>query len=603
VYRRGFPDNRGIAQPGSAAVLGTAGRWFESSCPDQKPWFWHLFPAALLLLASAIIVGTWFWLGAPAAFSAPPFNSAKLNCVSYAPFRNTQDPLTPGLVVGAQQIAEDFEQLARTSDCVRTYSTGNGMDQVPALAEKAGLKVLLGIWIGTQPLQNARQVETAIALANKYPDVVSAIVVGNEVMLRHEMTVSDLAKIVRSVKARVSVPVTYADVWDVWLGLPALSDAVDFVTIHVLPYWDDIPIPAGLAAAHVDAIRQQVAAAFPGKDIFVGETGWPSEGRMRQGALPSRANQARVISDILRIAKRQNFRVNLIEAYDQPWKRQWEGTVGGHWGLFDSDSRVLKYPAGVAIRNHPFWKIEMGGGLAFCLLIFAVASYAARQASRQSSWTSWLAVALIASVAGTLLGMTVESLLLQSLGTDRWIRCAVLLAVAIGAPLFCANALMSGGTLPTSSQIMGPQGRVRLARSSLAFGVVLTLTTLVACETALGLVFDPRYRDFPFAALTMAVLPCLTLGFLNRPQIAGPRPLAEAVFAGLLGISATYIALHEGFENWQSLWTCAAYLSLAMTLRLARPCISQETISSPVTTGTMINSSPETMLAGTAETI
>jgi hypothetical protein len=189
-------------------------------------------------------------------------------------------------------------------------------------------------------------------------------------------------------------------------------------------------------------------------------------------------------------------------------------------------------------------------------------------------------------MAGTLLGMTVESLLLQSLGTDRWIRCAVLLAVAIGAPLFCANALMSGGTLPTSSRIFGPQGSVRLARSSLAFGVVLTLTTLVACETALGLVFDPRYRDFPFAALTMAVLPCLTLGFLNRPQIAGPRPLAEAVFAGLLGISATYIVFHEGYENWQSLWTCAAYLSLAMTLWLARPCIAQETISSPIMTGT-----------------
>jgi hypothetical protein len=29
-------DIRGIAQPGSAAVLGTAGRWFESSCPDHK---------------------------------------------------------------------------------------------------------------------------------------------------------------------------------------------------------------------------------------------------------------------------------------------------------------------------------------------------------------------------------------------------------------------------------------------------------------------------------------------------------------------------------------------------------------------------------------
>ena len=36
MYRHRLPtNNRGIAQPGSAAVLGTAGRWFESSCPDH----------------------------------------------------------------------------------------------------------------------------------------------------------------------------------------------------------------------------------------------------------------------------------------------------------------------------------------------------------------------------------------------------------------------------------------------------------------------------------------------------------------------------------------------------------------------------------------
>ena len=46
-------------------------------------------------------------------------------------------------------------------------------------------------------------------------------------------------------------------------------------------------------------IRKQVAAAFPGKEILIGETGWPSHGRMRDGALPSRINQARFISEIL----------------------------------------------------------------------------------------------------------------------------------------------------------------------------------------------------------------------------------------------------------------------------------------------------------------
>ena len=79
----------------------------------------------------------------------------------------------------------------------------------------------------------------------------------------------------------------------------------------------------------------QVAAAFPGKEILIGETGWPSHGRMREGALPSRINQARFVSEILDRAGRDNFRVNLFEAYDEPWKRRWEGTVGGYWGLLD----------------------------------------------------------------------------------------------------------------------------------------------------------------------------------------------------------------------------------------------------------------------------
>ena len=84
------------------------------------------FPLALLFSSLAIIAGTWFWLGTPAAF-VPHLGSEKLDCVSYAPFRDAQDPQTPGLIIGEQQIIEDFEQLAKITDCVRTYSTGNGL--------------------------------------------------------------------------------------------------------------------------------------------------------------------------------------------------------------------------------------------------------------------------------------------------------------------------------------------------------------------------------------------------------------------------------------------------------------------------------------------
>ena len=255
-------------------------------------------------------------------------------------------PLTPGLIISPEQIAEDLAEIAKISECVRTYSVDNGLDKVPELAAKVGLKVLLGVWIGRNRLKNALLIETAISLARDYPGVITAIVVGNELLLRREMTPSDLREIIRSVKTRVNIPVTYADVWEFWLRYREVAEDVDFVTVHMLPYWEDFPPRAEDAAVHVDAIRKRLAVAFPGKEILIGETGWPSKGRMRDGALPSRINQARFLSEILDRAKQENFRVILFEAYDGPWKRQWEGTVGGYWGLFDGMHRKLKYPPG-----------------------------------------------------------------------------------------------------------------------------------------------------------------------------------------------------------------------------------------------------------------
>src|SRR6201992_1724022 len=318
-------------------------------------------PLALLLISLGAIAAAWWWMATPINLSRAPIDpSAKLLCVSYAPFRGAQTPLVPTTRISSEQIAQDLAQLAKISDCVRTYSIENGLDQVPGLAAKAGVKVIKGIWLGSNRLKNAAQISTVVGLTKAYPDVITAVVVGNEVLLRGEMTASDLAATIRSVKSQVTVPITYADVWEYWLRNREIYDAVDFVTIHILPYWEDFPIRAKYAAAHVDQIRRRMEVAFPGKEILIGETGWPSAGRMRDAALPSRTNQARVVSEILDLAKRQNFRVNLIEAYDQPWKRQLEGTVGGYWGLFDSARRAVKYPPGEAISNFPLWKWQMG---------------------------------------------------------------------------------------------------------------------------------------------------------------------------------------------------------------------------------------------------
>jgi exo-beta-1,3-glucanase (GH17 family) len=527
-------------------------------------------PLALLVLSLGMIAALWWWAATPIMLSRAPIDpNAKLQCVSYAPFRDLQSPLAPATHIAPEQIAQDLAQLAAITDCVRTYSIENGLDQVPAQAAKVGLKVIQGIWLSSNRLKNFSQISTAVSLTKQFPGVISALVVGNEVLLRGEMTTADLAANIRSVKAQVTVPVTYADVWEFWLRNREVYEAVDFVTIHILPYWEDMPVRAKFAASHVDDIRKRMAVAFPGKEILIGETGWPSAGRMREGALPSRTNQARVVSEILDLAKREGFRVNLIEAYDQPWKRQLEGTVGGYWGLFDAVKRAVKYPPGVPISNYPLWKWDMGCGMALSFVVFLTGWLTLRRRPWQPRFMSWVAVGTSATTAGMLLGIAADKMVYESYGIGGWLQWGALLAAGILSPILCAYAAMSGRPLPTFLELLGPRdGRTRSALTVL-LGLVLIVTTLISAETALGFAFDPRYKDFPFASLTMAVVPFAALMLVNRPK-EGVRPIAESAFAGVLVAAALFMGFNEGAQNWQSMWTCAVYLGLALTLWRAR---------------------------------
>src|SRR6202043_1703343 len=119
-----------------------------------------------------------WWLATPVTLAHAPIDpAAKLDCVSYAPFRGNQTPLNAQLIVSPEQIQEDLIELAKISQCVRTYSVDNGLDKVPELASRVGLKVLLGVWIGDNRRKNALLVETAVSLARNYPGAIKAIIV------------------------------------------------------------------------------------------------------------------------------------------------------------------------------------------------------------------------------------------------------------------------------------------------------------------------------------------------------------------------------------------------------------------------------------------
>src|SRR5215475_11436407 len=415
---------------------------------------------ALFFLTAAAVAVAWWWLGRPLGAPAAAADPGRIQCISYAPFRGSQSPLIAATHAEAGQIEEDLAKLAHLTGCVRTYATDNGLDQVPAIAQRLGLKVLQGLWLGRDRQKNRIQIDTTIALAKRYPNAINGIVVGNEVLLRGELGVEDIAAVLREVKTATGMPVTYADVWEFWLRNRELAAAVDFITIHVLPYWEDFPIAADMAAAHVDGIRSRVAATFPGKEILIGEVGWPSAGRMREGALPSRANQAHVLEEVMARARAKNYRVNLIEAFDQPWKRYLEGTVGGYWGLFGSDLREPKFAWGEPVSDHPWWIWQLAVGLTLAAVVFAAAIQGdSGRSIAKAPRRVTAGIVDIGLVAGIAAPWALENVVIESFGPGGWIRGAAFAAVALAAPVVAAMTLAANEDVPAFARVLGPDKR------------------------------------------------------------------------------------------------------------------------------------------------
>jgi glucan 1,3-beta-glucosidase len=519
--------------------------------------------AGAFVATLAVVALAWWWLGRPVEAPAAAADPGRIQCVSYAPFRGNDTPFDASTVVPARDIEEDLTKLARLTGCVRTYSNENGLDQVPAIARWLGLKVIQGLWLSRDREKNRIRIDAVVALAKSYPDVIAAIVVGNEVLLRGELAAPDIAEVLREVKVATSLPVTYADVWEFWLRNRGLAQAVDFVTVHILPYWEDFPISAADAGAHVDEIRSRVAASFPGKEILIGEVGWPSAGRMREGALPSPANQAMVLEEVMARARAGNYRVNLIEAFDQPWKRRLEGTVGGYWGLLSSAGREPKFAWGEPVSNHPSWKLQMAAGMALAALVFAGALVGRKVAELPTPVLAGIAASAVAG--GIAAPWAIANAATESLGVGGWLRGLAFIAVSVAAPVAAAITMARGIPVPTFARMLGRPAERPHGTIAIAAGAILVATTVLALATALGLVFDPRYRDLIFAPLTAAVIPFAAasiVGPLGRSRLGR----AELVAAATLAVSAVYILLNESFANWQAVWLAAMLAVLAVTL-------------------------------------
>src|SRR3546814_9763828 len=121
-----------------------------------------------------------------------------------------------------------------------------------------------------------------------------SLVIGNETILREEVEVPELVKLLREARRRVRVPVTTGETWDIWLKHPQLASEVDYISAHILPYWEGI---SGKQAVDYAFDRyEDLREAFPGKKIVIAEFGWPSQGFNNKAANASPGLQAETLT-------------------------------------------------------------------------------------------------------------------------------------------------------------------------------------------------------------------------------------------------------------------------------------------------------------------
>lgn len=390
----------------------------------------------------------WHYLGEKAILKDETNSFDKLQCVSYAPYGKDESPFLfdKGLVLKEENIRKDLELLSKYTSCIRTYSTV-GQELVPKIAKELNMQVLMGIWIGRDKKQAQNEIATLKELVKLYPEVVKAIIVGNEVLLRGDTSPKDLISYLKEVKeALPEYKVTYADVWEFWLKYPEVKEFTDFVTIHILPYWEDDPQNIHDSIEHIKNVRLEVQEKLQTSNILIGETGWPSEGRAREDAIASRINQAKYVRAFVKLANDNNWEYNIIEAIDQPWKRISEGAVGGFWGLFDKD-RVYKNVFSGNVSNFPNYV-----SLAFVSLIVVLAFFIIFKDEKVSN-LRYISFSFVNILFSILLTLQIEQYLIISRNYLEYLWALILLGTQIYVSYSLLKQIISNNNYELISKV------------------------------------------------------------------------------------------------------------------------------------------------------
>lgn len=537
---------------------------------DEEKKMYHKIKIGIFYSVMFMTLGLfWFWQAVPSKEIITLAPDVKLQCLSYAPFGKNESPMDfeKGLKLSPEQIDKDLALLAQYTGCIRTYST-LGLEMIPSIARKHGLKMWLGAWVSADAVLTQKEIHAMVAVAKENADIIETVVVGNEALLRREVSASQLVAYIKEVKKELpTFKVTYADVWEFWNQHPSVAPEVDRVTIHILPYWEDKPIAVELALLHVKNIYEEMKQRIPNKEIVIGETGWPSFGRMREGALPSAVSQAIFTRSFVKIAEQQGWKYNFIEAFDQPWKRMSEGAVGGFWGLFDAN-RVDKHVLHGFVSNYPnaLWLFIGSFMLSLSGLYYMLQHKECR--CQKSPF-------LLLSLFGGAIALTwqANSYLITSRTGFEYAWAFLCLGVAFILWLKWIRFLITEHEEERGEMAQALRWIRREIpwEKSLFHDVVHLLAVSIVFIMAVGMAFDGRYHNFDSG--TLGIISMVYLGFAIMNKVKARNALLEKTSGLVLFMSALAVLIEEGLRNDVAL----VWVGLMLLFGLSLSCLKVET--------------------------
>lgn len=320
---------------------------------------------SIALIVATITYGLWAYVNRP---EVEPMWPEIIQGFSFAPMREENDP-TRNLLPTVDQVDQDMALLAGKTHSIRTYTVDGPLASVPALAKKYDLNVALGGWIDDRLEQNLIEINNLVTIADKNRDNVVRVILGNEVILRNDIPIGQLGQYLDSVRAKLTMPVSTAEPWHIWVAHPELAEHVDFIAVHMLPYWEGIANDK--AVDYIDEHVLKLQQLFPDKPIVIAEVGWPSNGRTRKSAIADEAEQAKFLRRFLERAAQKKYTYYVMEAFDQPWKRTNEGSVGAYWGVYDAQ-RNAKFEFIKPIIGLPEWQTLAILSVTIAAIIFAL---------------------------------------------------------------------------------------------------------------------------------------------------------------------------------------------------------------------------------------